>query len=159
MTRLLPALLLAALVAVAPAAQPAERAPVKRAVNPSSMAATTTNGYSQLNVAPSSGTTVYVSGQTGLVAGADNAFERQVDRSFENLRMALEAGGATPADVVRITLLIVDHDPAKLAYLGMKRAAFFGTEAPPSSTLIPVSRLYANDVAFEIDATAVVAGR
>lgn len=151
MTRLLRSLTLALSLTACVQAQP-----VKRAVNPAALAATTQNGYSQLSVAPSSAATVYVSGQTGMVEGGDNAFERQVDRAFENLRTALDAGGATPADVVKITLLIVDHDPAKLSYLGMKRAAFFGQESPPASTLIPITRLYADRVLFEIDATAVV---
>lgn len=143
-------------LAAVPGASRAQAQPAKRAVNPSALAATTQNGYSQLTVAPATATTVYVSGQTGLVEGEDNAFERQVDRAFENLQTALAAGGVTPADVVKITLLIVDHDPSKLAYLGMTRAQFFGTDAPPASTLIPVTRLYADRVLFEIDATAAV---
>lgn len=67
----------------------------------------------------------------------------------------LTAAGSSPDDVVRITLLIMDHDPARLAYLVEKRRAFFGA-SPPASTLIPVPALYAPDVSFEIDAVAVV---
>ena len=55
---------------------------------------------------------------------------------------------------VKFTLLIKQHDAAKLAYLGKKRIAFFGS-APPVSTLIPVAMLYAQDALFEIDAVAV----
>lgn len=58
------------------------------------------------------------------------------------------------ADVVKITLLIAEHDGEKLAYLVKKRKAVFGGE-PPASTLIPVPALYAPGVLFEIDAVAV----
>ena len=39
-----------------------------------------------------------------------NDFEAQVDRSFENLVAALNAAGGRVDDVVKITLLIKDHD-------------------------------------------------
>lgn len=124
-------------------------------VNPPQLADSTVYGYSQANVVTAGATTVYVSGQVGIVVDGDNSFEKQVDRAFASLLAVLEAAGAQASDVAKITLLIVDHNAEKLAYLVKKRRAVFGA-APPASTLIPVTRLYTDGVTFEIDAIAVL---
>lgn len=126
------------------------------AINPNDLAQTTQNGYSQASLTAPGARTLFVSGQVGFVEGEDNGFEAQVDRAFDNLRAAIEAAGGRVEDVVKITLLIKDHNADRLAYLGKKRASFFGPNFP-ASTLIPVTRLYADGVAFEIDATVAVA--
>jgi enamine deaminase RidA (YjgF/YER057c/UK114 family) len=115
----------------------------------------TVYGYSQANLVKANSVMVYAAGQVGVSAEGPNDFQSQVDRSFDNLLSVLKASGASAEDVVKITLLIVDHNPEKLAYLGKKRRAVFGDQ-PPASTLIPVTRLYADGVLFEIDATAVL---
>lgn len=128
---------------------------LKTAINPTSLPDTVQHGYSQATVAAPGASLVHVAGQVGFDEQAsDNGFEAQVDRAFDSLEAVLGETGTTPADVVAITLLIVDHDADKLAYLGEKRRAAFGA-APPASTLIPVTRLYAPGVLFEIDAVAV----
>ena len=66
----------------------------------------------------------------------------------------LEAAGGRVADVVKITLLIKDHDEEKLQYLVKKRLEVFG-EDPPASTLIPVTTLALEALEFEVDAIAV----
>jgi len=121
----------------------------RTAINP------TVYGYSQANVVKANSVMVYAAGQVGVSPEGPNDFQSQVDRSFYNLLAVLKASGASAEDVVKITLLIVDHNPEKLAYLGKKRRAVFGDQ-PPASTLIPVTRLYADGVLFEIDATAVL---
>jgi len=126
----------------------------RTAINPPNLPNTTQYGYSQANVVAPGTRLLFVAGQVGWLDGGTNDFNSQVDRSFANLSAVLAASGSTPADVVRITLLIVDHDPARLAYLVQKRRAFFGS-SPPASTLIPVPELYADGVSFEIDAIAV----
>jgi catechol 2,3-dioxygenase-like lactoylglutathione lyase family enzyme len=57
-------------------------------------------------------------------------------------------------DVVKITLLIKNHDDQKLQYLVKKRKAVFG-DSPPTSTLIPVPALALESLEFEIDAIVV----
>lgn len=130
------------------------QAPSKVVINPPEMTNTTQYGYSQVTSTAAGLRTIYVAGQVGFLQEAPNDFEAQVDRAFINLTAALAAAGATPADVVKITLLIKDHDPVRLAYLGKKRREVFGA-SPPASTLIPVTRLYTDGVSFEIDAVAV----
>jgi len=111
-------------------------------------------GYAQANVVVKSSPMVYVAGQVGISDKGPNDFESQVDRSFDRLEMVLKESGASIGDVVKITLLISDYDPNKLAYMVKKRNEIFGKK-PPASTLIPVTRLYTDGVMFEIDAIAV----
>ncbi len=78
-----------------------------------------------------------------------------MDRSFDALVAVLEAAGARVEDVVKITLLIRDHDDEKLQYLVRKRREVFGDD-PPASMLIPVTALALESLEFEVDAVAVV---
>ncbi|CAA0102673.1 RutC family protein YjgH [BD1-7 clade bacterium] len=112
-------------------------------------------GFSYANAVIENTAMLYVSGQVGSSKTGPNDFYSQVDRSFENLQSVLKESGASFTDVVKITLLITDYDPDKLAYMVKKRKAVFG-DSPPASTLIPVTRLYADGVMFEIDAIAVL---
>lgn len=144
----------AAALLILPFAPAMAQGPAKVVLNPRELPDTTQYGYSQIAIVAAGTRTIYVAGQVGYSKDGPNDFETQVDRAFVNLTTALAAAGATPADVVKITLLIKDHDPARLAYLGRKRREVFGT-SPPASTLIPVALLYTDGVSFEIDAIAV----
>lgn len=134
----------------------ADQALVTR-INPDTMPGSLQFGYSQVVTVEAGAKLVFVAGQVGYSPDGPNDFRSQVDRSFEKLRAGLDAAGATAQDVVQITLLIKDHDPEKLAYVGEKRRAFFAGKAP-SSVLIPVTRLYTDDVSFEISAVAAIDG-
>ena len=127
---------------------------LKTAINPEHLANTTQYGYSQATVAVSNANVIYIAGQIGITDDGPNNFEAQVDLSFENLIAALNAAGGRVEDVVKITLLIKDHDQEKLQYLVKKRREVFG-ENPPASTLIPVSVLALESLEFEVDAIAV----
>ena len=57
------------------------------------------------------GSRVYVAGQTGLIPQEGSlveGIEAQTRQAFENIRAILEAGGATMADVVKITAHLAD---------------------------------------------------
>ncbi|MEO0520545.1 MAG: RidA family protein [Cyanobacteria bacterium P01_A01_bin.116] len=127
---------------------------LKRTLNPPELADSLQYGYSQVAIAAPNASLVHVAGQVGMSEDGPNDFESQVDRSFDALLAALEVADTNAENVVKITLLIVDHDAEKLAYLVEKRKAVFG-DSPPASTLIPVPALYALGVLFEIDAVAV----
>ena len=146
--------LCATLILTGPAVAIAED--LKTAVNPEHLANTTQYGYSQATVAASNANVIYIAGQIGITDEGPNDFETQVDRSFENLIAALKAAGGRVADVVKITLLIKDHDQEKLSYLVEKRREVFG-ENPPASTLIPVTALALKALDFEVDAIAITA--
>ena len=127
---------------------------LKIAVNPDHLANTTQYGYSQATIVAPNAKVIYVAGQIGITDEGPNDFESQVDRSFDNLIAVLEAAGGKVEDVVKITLLIKNHDDQKLQYLVTKRRQVFG-ENPPASTLIPVPALALESLEFEIDAIVV----
>jgi reactive intermediate/imine deaminase len=112
-------------------------------------------GYSQV-VEVRGGRTVYVSGQVPLdVDGrlvGDGDVEGQVRRTFENVRLALEAVGMTFANVVKMQFFLTDID--HLALVRAIRDEYIDKERPPASTLIEVSALFRADVQFEMDVVA-----
>ena len=66
----------------------------------------------------------------------------------------LKAAGGRVDDIVKITLLVKDHDAKKLQYLVKKRREVF-VDNPPASTLVPVTVLALESLEFEIDAIGV----
>jgi reactive intermediate/imine deaminase len=85
----------------------------------------------------------------GNVVGDDVAAQaRQV---FSIMGRVLDAGGATPADVVKVTVYLLDVDDRPL--INPVRQEFFGT-ARPASTLVEVSRLAVPGALLEIEAVA-----
>ena len=132
----------------------AETEPLKTTVNPAHLSDTTQFGFSQAAIASPKAKIIYVAGQIGVSEEGPNDFESQVDRSFDNLIAVVEGAGGRIEDVVKITLLIKNHDEKKLQYLVSKRLDVFG-DSPPASTLIPVPTLALESLEFEIDAVVV----
>jgi len=132
----------------------AEWGSLKTVVNPSHLADTIQYGYSQAVITSPKASDIYVAGQIGISDDGPNDFESQVDRSFDNLIAVIEAAGGKIEDVVKITLLVKNHDEKKLMYLVKKRREVFG-DHPPASTLIPVATLALELIEFEIDAIVV----
>ncbi len=127
----------------------------KTAINPEHLPNTTQYGYSQaVSVGPNT-KVVYIAGQIGISENGPNDFESQVDRSFQNLKKVIEASGGRVENVVKITLLVKNHDDERLKYLVKKRKEVFG-QNPPASTLIPVPELALSSLEFEIDAIVVL---
>lgn len=88
--------------------------------------------YSQ---AIKAGNLLFISGQLGLdpASGAFKALDAagQARQALANLKSLLEAAGATPADVVKTTVFLVDLNdfgPVNEVY-----AEVFGTESPARS--------------------------
>lgn len=67
--------------------------------------------YSQAIVAPA-GTTIYLSGQIGLVPATgemiSNQFEDQVKQSFANMKSVVEAAGGRLDQIVKLNLFLTD---------------------------------------------------
>jgi enamine deaminase RidA (YjgF/YER057c/UK114 family) len=128
-------------------------------INPAGLYDPSENGYTHVVNAPAGGTIVYISGQGGENENGKLAvddFASQVKQAFANLRTALAASGASPEQVVKITVLIVNHDESKLPILTAEVKSMWGNQ-PPACTLIPVPRLALDAMLFEIEATAVIA--
>jgi enamine deaminase RidA (YjgF/YER057c/UK114 family) len=114
--------------------------------------------YTQV-VRASGGATVYISGQIALdkdgqVVG-EGDFAVQARQVFENLRIALEAAGATFHDVVKMTSFVVNLDQGKRELLSAARVEAMG-DAQPASTLLGVQALAAPEYLLEVEMTAVV---
>jgi enamine deaminase RidA (YjgF/YER057c/UK114 family) len=105
---------------------------------------------------------VHVAGQvavdaTGqLVAPGDLA--GQVAQVLRNVSIGLAAAGATFADVVRLTVYVVDWQPEKLAdfMAGVQQVAAEVGFVPAPATLVEVVSLFAPGFLVEIEATAVL---
>jgi enamine deaminase RidA (YjgF/YER057c/UK114 family) len=123
-------------------------------LNPDGM--TKPRGYSQV-VAASGQRWIHVAGQGGIAADGSVPPDvaEQTRLMFEKVRIALAAAGASPRDVVRIVVYIVDlgrTDPAPI-YAGIRE--FFPADAKPASTIVGVSALALPGMKVEIDVTAV----
>jgi 2-iminobutanoate/2-iminopropanoate deaminase len=94
---------------------------------------------------------VPVDGAGRLVGGDDVVAQaRQV---FSNLGAVLAAGGATFADVVKVTVFLTDVDDR--ARINVVRQEAFG-EARPASTLVEIAALAIPGARIEVEAVAVV---
>ncbi|AMB44957.1 RidA family protein [Methylobacterium sp. AMS5] len=102
------------------------------------------------------GNLLFISGQAGagddgrIVAGG---FRAQGEQAFANLRRALEAGGSSLKDVVKVTIFVTDmgHFPDVVEL----RRRFFS--APyPADTIAEVKALYDPAAMIEIEAVAAV---
>ncbi len=101
------------------------------------------------------GDTLYVSGivpvdASGTVAGGDDVVA-QAREVFAILTRVLEAAGAAAADVVKVTVYLLDVDDRSA--INPVRQEFFG-DARPASTLVEVSRLAVPGARLEIEAIA-----
>lgn len=101
--------------------------------------------------------TVYVSGQVGwdedgnIVGEGD--VQTQARQALDNFGKVLDAAGATPADVAKVTAYVTDMDHAfKLADV---RNDFFGDHTPASS-IVEVDELYVEGLLVEIEGVAAV---
>lgn len=113
------------------------------------------NGYS--HVVTAEGRLVFVSGQVpldgdGRLVGADAG--AQADQVFRNIGVALAAGGATFADVVKLTFFVTDL--ADLTVVREVRDRYVSPDAPPASSLVQVAGLVSPDFRLEVEAVAVV---
>jgi enamine deaminase RidA (YjgF/YER057c/UK114 family) len=133
-------------------------APALTLTNPAGLYDPSANGYSHLAQVPGGSRLVFIAGQGGETetGGLSQDFPSQVRQAFANLRIALEAAGAGPRDVAKLTVLIVDHTEAKLHDLGAALDHTFGPGLKPTCTLIPVPRLALDGMLFEVEAVAVL---
>ncbi|MBC2802628.1 RidA family protein [Rhizobium ruizarguesonis] len=126
-------------------------------VNPKNLYDPSPNGYSTAVIVPRQGRLAYISGQGGQdSSGALSPdFAVQVKQAYANLRTALDALGAKPDQVAKLTVFVVDHDMSKLEVLTRNVKDMFG-EALPAQTLIPVPKLAIDPMLFEVEAVVIL---
>jgi reactive intermediate/imine deaminase len=103
------------------------------------------------------GPLLFVSGvvpvdRAGHLVGGDDVVA-QARQVFSNLGAVLAAGGATFADVVKVTVFLTDVDDR--ARINVVRQEAFG-EARPASTLVEIAALAIEGARIEVEAVAVV---
>lgn len=126
-----------------------------RLMNPSSLP--TPPGYSQVAVV-TGGQWIVIAGQValdqqGAVVGPGN-FAAQAVQVFRNLILALEAAGAGPRNLVKLTTFVTDI--SQLPAFRAARDQFLDPAHPPASTLVQVARLFRPEFLIEVEALAVL---
>jgi enamine deaminase RidA (YjgF/YER057c/UK114 family) len=117
-------------------------------------------GYSQI-VDVSASRIVFISGQTALDSDGNlvgkNDFSAQAAQVFHNLAVALQTRGCDAANLVKLTVFLINMD--NLGAYREARNRFFASVTPvaaPAVTLVEVSKLYGPDFMIEIEAIAAV---
>ena len=126
-------------------------------VNPQTLYDPTPNGYSTAVIVPGGARVAYISGQGGQdsTGGLSPDFAVQVKQAYANLRAALDALGAKPDQVAKLTIFVVDHDMSKLGVLTQAVKEMFG-ETLPAQTLVPVPKLAIDPMLFEVEAVVML---
>jgi len=111
---------------------------VKASINPEGMAAPV-GPYVQVTVAPPGGRLVYCAGAVSIAPDGSIVGEgdivAQTRQTMENLEVALQAAGATFADVVKINGYVTDF--SQYPKIAPVRAEYL-KEPYPASTMIEV---------------------
>lgn len=114
--------------------------------------------FSHAAVVPAGATTIYVGGQNGVdTTGAvvsDDVAEQSI-RAVDNASIALQAAGASIADVVQWTVFI-SHDADLRAAYGAIATRLAGPGAPPLVTAALVAGLGVPGALIEVSAIAAV---
>src|SRR2546426_8063469 len=132
LSSIVPIPLLAACVAPTPGAVRQVPDPVStRYINPGTLAALP--GFTH---AVRIGPTLYVSGEvaldsTGRLVGPGD-LGAQAAQAFANLATVLRIGGATPADVAKLTIFVVNFSPQDMERIRQAAPDFFPPRNPPA---------------------------
>ena len=116
-------------------------------------------GFSQV-VTATEGKIVFISGQVALDANNEvvgkGDLRAQVVQTFENLKGALAAVGATFDDVLKTNTYVVNYTPDMIGVVREVRSQYLPQEKAPASTLIGVQALVFEDLLIEIEAFALL---
>jgi reactive intermediate/imine deaminase len=104
------------------------------------------------------GNLLFISGQAGADDEGrivDGGFRAQGEQAFANLRRALEAGGSSLKDVLKVTIFVTDmgHFPDVVE---LRRKYF--SEPYPADTIAEITALYDPKAMIEIEAIAATGG-
>lgn len=145
-----------ALLTTASFAQTAPKKVQKEFLNPETLSKP--GGYTHA-VAVRGGRTVYIAGQVALNAQGElvgrGDLRAQLTQVFQNLKAALTAAGATPADIVKMNYYVVGYKPEQIGLIREVRNQFLPAQNRPASTLVGVDALFQEGVLVEIEAVAV----
>ena len=106
------------------------------------------------------GSVVYVSGQVALddqgrVVGAGDLLA-QARQAFTNLAHVLQIAGATPEEVTKVTIYVVNLAPGQTELIRHAAPEFFPERNPPAGVVVGIQSLPKDGLLLAVDATAVV---
>lgn len=106
------------------------------------------------------GSTLYVSGEVALdsagrLVGVGD-LRAQAAQAFANLATVLRIGGASPADVAKLTIYVVNYSSKDLEVIQQAAPEFFPQRNPPAGVVIGVQSLPQDGLLIAVDATAVI---
>lgn len=110
-----------------------------------------------LSQAIRAGDLLFVSGQAGYDDDGqvvEGGFDAQAGQAFANLERALRAGGASLADVVKVTIFVTDMAANFPTVVERRRKHF--TPPYPADSIVEVAGLYTPEAQIEIEAIAVI---
>ena len=87
--------------------------------------------------------------------GDDSA--AHVESAFASVVSRLESAGASADDVVKIRIFVKDFDPSQYGVIREARLRTFSENAWPTSTMVGIQSLFAEEFRVEIEAIAVIA--
>lgn len=99
---------------------------------------------------------LFISGQTALDDAGQliglGDFDKQAEKTFQNLEKVLKAGGSSLKNVIKVTILL--RDMGNFNKVVALRGKYF-TAPYPADTILEVSSLFSPDALIEMEATAV----
>ncbi len=125
--------------------------------NPESLFNPAPYGFSHASAVKTPGELIYISGQSGGLGKQhllSSDFRTQVKTALENLTIILNSYELKPENVMKITILIVDHSSEKLKIWEEEISKVWKNKPFPASTLIPVPKLALDGMLIEVDAVA-----
>ncbi|MBO6827847.1 MAG: RidA family protein [Sneathiella sp.] len=122
-------------------------------VNPAGLYDPAPNGYSHAVIATNINKAIFIAGQGGEDSSGilSTSFEAQVKQAYANLEIAIEAAGAKPDQVLKITTYVAEYEQEKLGIMSKYLNETFKGWLP-AQTLVPVPRLALDGMLFEVDA-------
>lgn len=139
-------------------------APIQH-LQPSGLYEAASNGYTHAISVQAPQRWLLVSGQGGENSAGELAddFLSQARQALANVQCALRAGGADMAQVVKISVLIVDHSLERFSHWQTALNEHWGSGGPgdarprfPVCSLIPVPKLALPGMWIEVEAMAAI---
>lgn len=130
--------------------------------NPESLFDPTPYGFSHASSVSGPGELVYISGQSGGLGKEhtlSKSFREQTKVALQNIVTVLDSYNLKPENIMKITILIVDHSPEKLKIWNEEIRKVWKNKPFPASTLIPVPKLAIDGMLIEVDAIAFKAAK
>jgi enamine deaminase RidA (YjgF/YER057c/UK114 family) len=117
-------------------------------------------GYTHVVTISGPAKMIFISGQVaidkeGKLVGPGD-LKTQIRQASANLKAALEAAGATPADIVKTNTYIVNYKQSDYSAMREARGELFPDGEPPASTLVGVTSLAVDGLMVEMEAVAAV---